>query len=164
MGFYQNIANVIKTMANNDIENICNFLKISDLIATAGQPTAEQFTSIKLSKYQIVVNLALLDSPNALPNEESIVKSLSIEYIHIPVMWANPTIEDITRFFSVMKDSSNKRVFIHCAANKRVSAFIYLYRIIQQGLKKEQAQKDLHRIWIPNERWQNFIQQVIYYS
>ena len=163
MGFYQNIANVIKTMPNN-LENIYNFLKLSDSIATAGQPTTEQFTIIKLSNYQAIINLALLYSPNALPNEESIVKSLGMEYIHLPVIWENPTIEDITRFFSVMKNFSDKRVFIHCAANKRVSAFIYLYRIIHQKINKEQAQKDLHRIWIPNERWQNFIQQVIYYS
>ncbi|HEY9694745.1 MAG TPA: protein tyrosine phosphatase family protein [Oculatellaceae cyanobacterium] len=150
-------------MANNDIENIYNFLKISDSITTAGQPTTEQFTLIKLSNYQVVINLALFDSPNALPNEESIVKSLGMEYIHIPVIWENPTIEDMTRFFSVIKNFSNKQIFIHCAANKRVSAFIYLYRIIHQGLNKEEAQKDLHRIWIPNERWQNFIQQVIDY-
>ncbi|AFZ13370.1 hypothetical protein Cri9333_2504 [Crinalium epipsammum PCC 9333] len=147
-------------MANNGIENIYNFFKISEFIATAGQPTLEQLTIIKLSNYQAVINLALLDSPNALPNEESIVKSLGMEYIHLPVIWENPTIEDITRFFSLMKNFSNKRVFIHCAANKRVSAFIYLYRIIYQKINKEQAQKDLHQIWIPNEKWQNFIQQV----
>lgn len=147
-------------MPNNNLENIYNFLKLSDSIATAGQPTPEQFTIIKLSNYQVVINLALLDSPNALANEESIVKSLGMEYIHIPVIWENPTLEDITRFFSVMKDFSNKRVFIHCAANKRVSAFIYLY-IIHQKINKEQAQKDLNRIWIPNKKWQDFIQQVL---
>lgn len=147
-------------MANNGIKNIYNFFKISEFIATAGQPTIEQLTIIKLSNYQVVINLALLDSPNALPHEESIVKSLGMEYIHLPVIWENPTIEDITRFFSLMKNFSNKRVFIHCAANKRVSVFIYLYRIIYQKINKEQAQKDLHQIWIPNEKWQNFIQQV----
>lgn len=148
-------------MPNNNLENIYNFLKLSDSIATAGQPTHEQFTLIKTSNYQVVINIALFDSPNALPNEESIVKSLGMEYIHIPVTWENPTIEDITHFFSVMDNFSNKRVFIHCAANKRVSVFIYLYRIIYQKLNQEQAQKDLYKIWLPNQIWQNFIQQAI---
>jgi len=52
-------------------------------------------------------------------------------------------------------------VFVHCAANMRVSAFMYLYRLIHERLSDEQAKSDLHRIWTPNDTWQAFIQQVI---
>jgi len=60
-------------MSSNPIEDIYNFLKLSDTIATAGQPTEEQFSAIKAG-YQVVVNLALPDSPNALPDEKKVVE------------------------------------------------------------------------------------------
>ncbi|HEY9729522.1 MAG TPA: protein tyrosine phosphatase family protein, partial [Chroococcales cyanobacterium] len=72
-----------------------------------------------------------------------------------------PTLEDISRFFSVMDANQDKPVFVHCAANMRVSAFIYLYRLIRDRISEEQAKQDLHQIWTPNETWQTFIQQVI---
>lgn len=150
-------------MSTNSIEEIYNYLKISDSVATAGQPTEAQFSTIQKSGYQIVVNLARPDSPNALPNEQALVESLGMQYIPIPVVWENPTLEDISRFFSVIETNADKSVFVHCAANMRVSSFVYLYRLIRAGTSEEQAKQDLHRIWTPNETWQRFIQQAIEY-
>jgi uncharacterized protein (TIGR01244 family) len=147
-------------VSTNSIEEIYNYLKISDSVATAGQPTEAQFLIVKESGYQVVVNLARPDSPNALPNEQAIVESIGMHYIHIPVIWENPTLEDISRFFSVMETNADKPVFVHCAANMRVSSFVYLYRLVRAGTSEEQAKQDLHRIWTPNETWQRFIQQV----
>ena len=150
-------------MSTNSIEEIYNYLKISDSVATAGQPTEAQFSLVKKSGYQVVVNLARPDSPNALPHEQAIVESLGMQYIPIPVIWENPTLEDISHFFSVMETNADKSVFVHCAANMRVSSFVYLYRLVRAGTSEEQAKQDLHRIWTPNETWQRFIQQVIEY-
>jgi protein tyrosine phosphatase (PTP) superfamily phosphohydrolase (DUF442 family) len=141
--------------------NIYNFLQISDSIATSGQPTIDQFTTIKEAGYQIVVNLALPESPNALVNEKQIVESQNMQYVNIPVIWENPTIENFTEFFHVLETNHDKKIFVHCAANKRVSAFIYLYRLIHQNINEEEARNDLHKLWVPNEIWQKFIQQVI---
>jgi uncharacterized protein (TIGR01244 family) len=143
------------------IKDIYNYLKLSDSVATAGQPTEAQFSVIKEAGYKVVVNLARPDSPKALPNEQAIVESLGMQYAHIPVAWENPTLEDIDDFFTVMEAIADKPVFVHCAANMRVSAFIYLYRLIHERLSDEQAKSDLHRIWTPNHTWQAFIQHVI---
>ncbi|MEO0842702.1 MAG: protein tyrosine phosphatase family protein [Cyanobacteria bacterium J06643_5] len=147
-------------MSHNCMENIYNYSKISDKIATSGQPSVEQFSYIKEAGYQIVVNLALKDSSNALRNEKEIVESQGMQYIHIPVIWENPTEDKLQEFIQVMKNNLDKKVFVHCAANKRVSAFMYLYRRSQEGIDKEIAKKDLHQIWVPNEIWQQFIQDV----
>ncbi|MBD2302088.1 protein tyrosine phosphatase family protein [Nostoc sp. FACHB-87] len=145
----------------NHLAEIYNFLQISDTIATSGQPTAEQFAAIKAAGYQLIVNLALPTSSNALANEQEIVASQEMQYIHIPVVWENPTLEDATKFFGVMETNSDKKIFVHCAANMRVSAFIYLFRRIHQGVSDAVAEQDLHKIWVPNEVWQKFIQQVL---
>ena len=169
----QNIYNILKLYMNNALpinlvgnrmEDIYNFLKLSDSIATAGQPTKEQFTAISKLGYQVVVNLALPESLNALPDEKEVVETQGMEYVHIPVVWENPTIDDIRRFFSVMEANADKNIFVHCAANMRVSAFMYLYRLIHEGMSDEDAKRDLHQIWIPNDNWQKFIEQVIQYQ
>jgi protein tyrosine phosphatase (PTP) superfamily phosphohydrolase (DUF442 family) len=143
------------------MENIYKFLKISHTIATSGQPTSEQFSAIKKAGYEVIINLALPESPNALPNEKQIVESQGMQYVHIPVVWENPTLENVTEFFRVMEALAHKQVFVHCAANMRVSAFIYLYRRLHEGISDEDAKNDLQKIWIPNDNWQNFIEQVI---
>ncbi|MBW4479810.1 MAG: protein tyrosine phosphatase family protein [Tolypothrix brevis GSE-NOS-MK-07-07A] len=143
------------------MEDIYNFLKISDTIATSGQPTSKQFSAIKKAGYEVIVNLALPESSNALPDEKQIVENQGMQYIHIPVVWENPTLENVTEFFHVMEGNVDKQVFVHCAANMRVSAFMYLYRCLHEGISNEDAKKDLQKIWIPNETWQSFIEQVI---
>jgi len=174
----------------NQIEQIYNYLKLSDSVATGGQPTEAQFSLIQEAGYQVVVNLARPDSPGAIPNEQALVESLGMRYAPIPVDWENPTLEDVARFFSLMEaicaDAPNvatadarrlanaslslsqqrfaiaaQPVFVHCAANMRVSAFMYLYRLIYEGMSDEQAKSDLQKIWTPNDTWQAFIQQAI---
>ncbi|MEA5505248.1 protein tyrosine phosphatase family protein [Halotia wernerae UHCC 0503] len=148
-------------MSTQHLEDIDSFLQISDEIATSGQPTAAQFLVIKQSGYRLIVNLALPTSNNALLDEKQIVESQGMEYVHIPVLWENPTIENVTEFFSIMEVNADKKVFVHCAANKRVSAFIYLYRRLFTDINEQEAKQDLYKIWVPNEIWNKFIQEVI---
>jgi protein tyrosine phosphatase (PTP) superfamily phosphohydrolase (DUF442 family) len=108
----------------------------------------------------VVVNLALRESLNAIPHEKQIVEERGMEYVHIPVLWENPTLDDFTHFLNAMESNAGKQIFVHCAANMRVSAFMYLYRLLREGVSEEQAKANLHQIWTPNETWQNFIQQV----
>jgi protein tyrosine phosphatase (PTP) superfamily phosphohydrolase (DUF442 family) len=148
-------------LMGKDLENIFNFRQLSRSIATAGQPTALQLASVKAAGYRSIVNLAPGTHENALPNEREIVESLGMEYIHIPVMFDRPTIEDFDRFCDVMRSSQDRSIFIHCAANLRVSSFIYLYRRIYEDVEGETAQIELAKIWTPNPIWQEFINLTI---
>ena len=148
-------------LMGNHLENIFNFLEISTKIATAGQPTEAQLSSVKTAGYRSIVNLAPGTHENALPNEREIVESLGIEYIHIPVQFDQPTIADFERFCDVMQSSQDRSIFVHCAANLRVSSFMYLYRQIYQGVTEEAAQIELAKIWSPNPIWQEFIDRTI---
>ena len=147
-------------MSISKLEDIYNFIQISETIATAGQPTVEQFAAIQAAGYPTIVNLALPTSTNAIPNEQAIVEALGINYVHIPVIWEEPTFEDLDRFFEVLEQNANQKVFVHCAMNMRVSAFIYLYRVIQQPVAEETAKQTMEQIWQPNEVWQAFIESV----
>jgi protein tyrosine phosphatase (PTP) superfamily phosphohydrolase (DUF442 family) len=143
------------------LEDIFNFLQLAPAIATSGQPTKSQLLTIKAAGYRSIINLAPGTHENALPNEREIVESLEIEYIHIPVKFDRPTIEDFDRFCAAIQSSQDRSIFVHCAANLRVSSFMYLYRRIYQGVTPEAAQIELAKIWSPNPIWQEFIDRTI---
>jgi protein tyrosine phosphatase (PTP) superfamily phosphohydrolase (DUF442 family) len=141
------------------LNDILNFLQICELVGTGGQPTEEQFLDIEAAGYKVVVNLAMPDSTNALPNEAKLVREQGMEYVHIPVVWEDPTDVGLDRFFEVMALYGDQKVFVHCAMNWRVSSFVYLYRVIQQGVPMEVARASLLKIWKPNPIWQRFIER-----
>ena len=92
-------------------------------------------------------------------DEAAVASNLGIEYIQIPVAWTAPTQADFQAFISVMDAHSDRQVFVHCAANKRVSVFVYLYRIYQ-GTDEIVARRDLAKIWTPEPIWQDFIETI----
>ena len=147
-------------MSASRLEDIKAFLRLSDTLGTAGQPTEAQFAAVKDAGFDIVVNLALTTSSGALPDERAVVSKLGMEYVHLPVNWDAPMVEDAARFFEVMDANRDKHCFVHCAANMRVSAFVYLYRVLRRGVADEDAARDLHRIWVPEGGWQRFIEAV----
>jgi protein tyrosine phosphatase (PTP) superfamily phosphohydrolase (DUF442 family) len=148
-------------MTHPELPDLLNFLRISDRIGTAGQPTADQFAAIQAAGYDLVVNLAMPDSTNALANEAELVAGQRMDYIHIPVVWDHPRLEDLERFFAVMDDNAGRRVFVHCAMNMRVSVFVLLYRVIRLGLPFDTAREMMLRIWQPDAIWQQFIDDAL---
>jgi protein tyrosine phosphatase (PTP) superfamily phosphohydrolase (DUF442 family) len=105
----------------------------------------------------VVVNLALPTSDNALENEGSLVTALGMSYVHIPVNFDRPTPDDFRAFCGVMDAFQDRRVFVHCAANKRVSAFVFLYRIVRQRCDRAETERDLQAVWKPDSVWSRFI-------
>ena len=140
------------------IHEIINFLQVNPNLGTAGQPRREQFTEIKAAGYEVVINLALNTSTDAILDEQALVTGLGMDYIHIPVVWEEPTVRDLERFFKVMAQNQARKVFVHCAMNMRVSAFIFLYQVLQLGVPAEIARQALLQIWEPNHTWQTFIE------
>jgi len=140
------------------LSDIYNFRSLGDNLGTAGQPTAQQLQSVRDAGFQAVINLALPTSDNALPNEGSLVTSLGMSYVHIPVDFKSPTPRDFSAFCRVMDAFQDRPIFVHCAANMRVSAFLFLHRVLHQKVPVPEAQRDLHAIWHPDEVWTQFIQ------
>ena len=148
-------------MASAPLSDIFNFVAVSDNLGTAGQPTTEQFDAVQEAGYQVVINLATGTTPRDLPHEAERLQERGLDYIHIPVIWEKPTAENLAQFFQAMDANQGKKCFVHCIANMRVSAFVYLYRILKQGVPEAEARAMMHRLWQPNTVWQNFIDEAL---
>jgi protein tyrosine phosphatase (PTP) superfamily phosphohydrolase (DUF442 family) len=148
-------------MASSQLSEIFNFVAVSDDLGTAGQPTAEQLQAVKDAGYDVVINLATGTTPRDLPNEAQLLAEHGVDYVHIPVVWETPTAENLRQFFKAMDDNQDKKCFVHCIANMRVSAFVYLYRILRQGVPEPEARATMNRLWEPNAVWQSFIDKAL---
>src|SRR6266513_5917539 len=115
-------------MSSSSIHDVYNFRQAGPDLATSGQPTEEQLGAIATAGYNVVVNLALHNDPRySLRDEATSVRALGLDYVHIPVQFGAPTESDLERFFEAMEQHATERIWVHCAANMRVSAFLGLY-------------------------------------
>ncbi len=143
------------------IQDIYHFLQLDGRLLTGGMPTADQLGDVARAGVQTVINLAIPESPRALPEEASIVRSLGMEYIGIPVQWEAPMHHDLEMFMDAMDAHRAEKLFVHCQANYRVTGFMLLYRALRLGWEREAAWKELRQIWDPADYpvWQKFIQE-----
>jgi protein tyrosine phosphatase (PTP) superfamily phosphohydrolase (DUF442 family) len=151
----------VQEPANPALSQILNFRQYSDTFASAGQPTAEQFNTVRDAGFERVIYLAFTNNPNAVPNADQLVKSLGMDYVHIPVDWARPTTQDFYTFADAMRRDTDRKTLLHCQVNARATAFSFLYRVIYEDVPVAQAKADMNSVWQPNETWRDFIFTVL---
>lgn len=88
---------------------------------------------------------------------------LGMDYLHLPVDLKHPAETDFAAFCKALQESQaqQQKVLVHCAANMRVSAFMFRYRTQVLGEDRAMAEQDLHRIWKPFGAWAAFIEREI---
>ena len=146
------------SMQSKDLSKVFNYHNIDNLFATSGQPNAYQLKLIAENGYDAVINLA----PNSVfegsvINEAEILTANKVKYIHIPVNFNKPKDEDFLKFVNCLEENEDKKIWIHCAANMRVSAFVYKYRRDILKLEDSEIIEDMNLIWSPNNVWGSFL-------
>ena len=139
------------------MNKILNYVKINELISTSGQPKIEELELIANEGFEVIINLAMTTTSNALENEDKIVSSLNMSYIHIPVDFENPKISDLKLFLNILQALGANKVWIHCAKNYRVSAFMYVYHKYILHTPFEQIDLSIFDIWQPSLIWQELM-------
>ncbi len=154
-------SNMLLAQSNSDkpmLEDIRAYLRINDNLSTSGQIEYDQIALLKEAGFEVVINLAPADEERN-GSEGFLVTQQGMAYVQIPVSWKDPSERDLKMFFDVMASNQDRKVYVHCFANMRVSAFVYLYRTLHKGVSEEAARADMEKIWDPNtqEQWTNFI-------
>ena len=138
--------------------DIYNYRAVDALLSTSGQPSEGELRAVAAHGFHVVINLALHDDPRySLPDEAGLVTSLGLTYVHIPVVFTAPTEADLFEFFAAMDVHRDRRKLVHCAANKRVSSFVGLHRVIRLGWDEAAAFALMRDIWGPDPVWTAFI-------
>lgn len=143
------------------MSEIKNLLFVSSRLSCAGQPDESQLAEIAAQGFGVIINLGLKEGKYALADEAGSVASLGLEYHHIPVLFDSPQLSELEYFISIMNRETDKKVFVHCAANYRATAFTGLWLFAASELDRVQLQSFIEQIWHPDPVWQEFIDNAV---
>jgi len=139
------------------VDAIRGYVRVSETLSTGGQPTVEELCALAAQGCQAVVNLGRLDPAYCLDDEAGVVASLGMEYHPIPVVFENPQVEELRALAAVLDRLAGRKTFVHCAANKRVSCFVALYKESRDGWSSERGDAFIRQVWEPDAVWSAFI-------
>ena len=113
-------------------------LHVLDDIYLAGQPTAADFQEFKKRGVKSVLNLRTKEELDF--DEAKTIKSLGLEYHHIPI--ASPdslTDENFDKLRKLLNEKEQRPMVMHCASASRVGAVWLAHRVLDDGLTYEAA-------------------------
>ena len=142
------------------LEHLPAFLAVSPQLLSAGQPAPADFASIAQSGVQVVINTAPPGAHGYIADEAQLVMENGMVYAHLPVIFGQPLVSDFLSFAGVMNAHQGRTILVHCAANVRVSALVYLYRTLIEGEDESVARARMLQIRAPDAVWSRFIADV----
>ena len=134
------------TQAQQDPPPIRNFLRVNENFCTGGQPRPEHLEQLKAEGVKAIINLRQPTEHRAVQEEEVKAKELGLRYFNIPVAFRDPKDEQVTEFLKITDDPANRPAFIHCTAAIRAGAFWMIRRVLRDGWKIEDAEKEAEKI------------------
>lgn len=115
--------------------------RISDQFTIGAQPTLEELARLKAAGVTTIINLRVPSEHNAAAEEKE-AKRLGLRYFNIPVVYMSPKFEQVDEFLRLTDDPANRPALIHCTMNVRVGAFFAIRRVLRDGWKFEDAEKE----------------------
>ena len=134
--------------AQQELSSIKNYLRLNEQICTGGQPALEDLERLKAEGMKAIINLRRPSEypPGQAEEEAAKAKGLGLRYFNIAVNPAEPKDEQVDEFLKVMADSKNRPAFIHCSSANRVGGFWMIRRVLVDGWKPEDAEREAEKI------------------
>ncbi|WP_298443118.1 protein tyrosine phosphatase family protein [uncultured Ferrimonas sp.] len=129
-------------------------------LLSSGLPMPAQFTQLAEAGVTVIINLIPTDNPNALNNEAELAHAAGLKYHQIDVDWQAPSAANYDAFAALMQQHQDSTILVHCQANFRASAFVYLYQLQQQGVDDLSILApwgDLQQRYQQYPQWREFI-------
>ncbi len=130
-------------------------------LMTSALPSAEDFSCMAAKGYEIVISLCQDIDSETLEDEDGLVSRAGMRYVHLPVTFEAPALKDYELLRDILRSLQNRKVWLHCARNWRVSAFMTIYHIVEMSMPHSEAEEIAYRAWQPDETWQAFVNEAI---
>jgi len=116
---------------------IKNFGKLNDNYFRGSQPTHAQMAQLKTMGVKTIVDLR----KDYVPAAREWARELGLNYFNIPLLPGRAATKEQTEYFlSLVNDSANFPVYVHCKGGRhRTGALTGVYRITHDGWTAEQA-------------------------
>ena len=107
-------------------------------LATAGQPTAEQFAAERDAGVKVVIDLRDPMEPRPF-DEAATLTALGISYINVPVVSGALSDQVMEKVLAAVRAHANEPTILHCASANRVGGALIPYFILDQGMDEQAA-------------------------
>jgi len=82
--------------------------------------------------------------------EIAAVKAAGLRYFNIPVVYTQPTFEQVDEFLKITDDPANGPIFIHCTAAIRVGGFWLIRRVMRDNWTWDNALAEARKVGLTN--------------
>ena len=144
-------------MSADAVSDIYNIREVDASLLTSGQPSEAQLESVARAGVQVVVNLAPHDGPRRSRTRPTPSRRSAWTTCTFPSRFRRPPRRISRRSSTPWTPTGRGRTLVHCAANKRVTAFLGLYRVIRLGWTPDEAFALMRTVWEPDAVWSRFI-------
>ena len=148
-----------------DPSDIRAWQRLSKRVTTSGRLQGPDPARLAGIGVRHVINLAMPDHPETLPDADAAFAAQGIAYTHIPVPFTAPEDAHYQAFVTAL-EAADGPVHVHCIANWRVSAFFYRYHRDACGMPEPEARALMEQQWSPERSdypgataWAAFIQE-----
>lgn len=138
-----------------DYPDIKNFLRLNPQICTGGQPSLDDLARLKSEGVKAILNLRRPEEFDAAA-ETAKANELGLRYFDIPVSKTDPKSEQVDEFLKILADPANRPLFIHCRTANRVGAFWMIRRVLVDGWKLEDAEREAEKIGMHSKNLRQF--------
>ncbi|RVT88252.1 fused DSP-PTPase phosphatase/NAD kinase-like protein [Inhella crocodyli] len=134
-----------------------NVVEIGPRLVTAGQPTRQTLAGLGGLGFQAVIYLAPSTVPDAVPEEEALLRRQGIEFVHLPVPFAAPTAAHAAAVSAALRRLQDQKVLVHCQVNMRASTMVFLHRVRALQADPAEAYEAVARVWSPSGPWRALV-------
>ncbi|MCM2372129.1 beta-lactamase hydrolase domain-containing protein [Aporhodopirellula aestuarii] len=140
-------------------------MKLSDDVTVGRQPSESEIQSMAADGFQSIINFRTAgeDEQDLSPDAEGEqVKSLDMEYLHIPVSLDSLDASQVDAFREQYK-ALPKPAFAHCKSGKRAGAMLMMHTAVENGMSGDQALKQASEMGFECDvpELQNFVRDYV---
>ena len=136
-------------------QGVRNYTRVDATVACAGATPPEALADLKRLGFTSVINFRTAQEDGANIEASQTAAAVSgLKYFHIPFRSPSPEIAE--EFLSVVADTSNQPVYIHCASANRVGAMWFIKRVKQDGWDDARAMQEAETIGLRSEALKEF--------
>ncbi|MFM5931995.1 MAG: protein tyrosine phosphatase family protein [Novosphingobium sp.] len=132
----------------DDPANITAWQRLSTDVTTSGKIAQADAARLADLGVRHVINLAMADSPDALPDEAQVLAAAGMGYTHIPIPFTAPDESHFAAFCTAL-EAAPRPLHVHCILNWRVSAMFYRWHRDVAGMAEAEARALMNRQWDP---------------
>lgn len=107
-------------------------------VLTGGQPWPKHFEALKTAGVEVILDIRDPMEPRPF-DEPTLVASLGMKYVNVPMSAATLTDETMERIVGVLRTNHERPVLFHCQSGNRVGGAMIAYLMLDHGVEEEAA-------------------------